>query len=80
MDLAVGARRVFVMMEHVTKRGDPKVVRRCTYPLTAARCVSRIYTDLVVLDVAPGGLTVVDMVGGLSLSELRQCTALEAAQ
>jgi 3-oxoadipate CoA-transferase, beta subunit len=79
MDLAVGARRVFVMMEHVTKKGDPKIVHRCTYPLTAARCVSRIYTDLAVLDVAPGGLTVVDMVDGLSLAELRQCTALEAA-
>jgi 3-oxoadipate CoA-transferase beta subunit len=80
MDLAVGARQVFVMMEHLTKKGDPKVVARCTYPLTAARCVSRIYTDLAVLDVAPGGLTVVDMVDGLSLAELRQCTALEAAQ
>jgi 3-oxoadipate CoA-transferase beta subunit len=80
MDLAVGARRVFVMMEHLTKKGDPKVVARCTYPLTAARCVSRIYTDLAVLDVAPGGLTVVDMVDGLSLAELRQCTALKAAQ
>jgi 3-oxoadipate CoA-transferase beta subunit len=80
MDLAVGARRVFVMMEHVTKKGDPKIVRRCTYPLTAARCVSRIYTDLAVLDVAPGGLTVVDMVDGLSLAELSQCTALDAPQ
>jgi 3-oxoadipate CoA-transferase beta subunit len=80
MDLAVGARRVFVMMEHVTKKGDAKIVRRCTYPLTAACCVSRIYTDLAVLDVAPGGLTVVDMVDGLSLTELRRCTALEADQ
>ena len=79
MDLAVGARRVFVMMEHVTKKGDPKIVRRCTYPLTAARCVRRIYTDLAVLDVAAGGLTVVDMVDGLTLAELRRCTALEAA-
>jgi 3-oxoadipate CoA-transferase beta subunit len=79
MDLAVGARRVFVMMEHVTKKGDPKIVHRCTYPLTAARCVSRIYTNLAVLDVAGGGLTVVDMVDGLSLAELRRCTALEAA-
>ncbi len=79
MDLAVGTKRVFVMMDHVTKKGDPKIVHRCTYPLTAARCVSRIYTDLAVLDVTPGGLTVVDMVDGLSLTELRQCTALEAA-
>jgi 3-oxoadipate CoA-transferase beta subunit len=77
MDLAVGARRVFVMMEHLTKKGDPKIVARCTYPLTAARCVSRIYTDLAVLDVAPSGLTVVDMVDGLTLAELKHCTALD---
>jgi 3-oxoadipate CoA-transferase beta subunit len=80
MDLAAGARRVFVMMEHVTKKGEPKVVARCTYPLTAARCVSRIYTDLAVLDITPSGLTVVDIVDGFSLAELKQCTALEAAR
>jgi 3-oxoadipate CoA-transferase beta subunit len=80
MDLAVGARRVFVMMEHLTRKGEPKVVERCTYPLTAVRCVSRIYTDMAVLDVTPAGLTVVDMVDGLSLAELKQCTALEASR
>jgi 3-oxoadipate CoA-transferase beta subunit len=80
MDLAVGARRVFVTMEHLTKKGDPKIVHRCAYPLTAARCVSRIYTDLAVLEVAPGGLTVVEMVDGLSMAELRQCTALKASE
>ena len=72
MDLAVGARRVFVMMEHLTKKGDPKIVDRCTYPLTGVRCVSRIYTDLAVLDVTPGGLAVVDLVDGLSLAELKR--------
>jgi 3-oxoadipate CoA-transferase, beta subunit len=80
MDLAVGARRVFVMMEHLTRKGEPKIVERCTYPLTAVRCVSRIYTDMAVLDVTPAGLTVVDMVDGLSLAELKQCTALEASR
>jgi len=80
MDLAVGARRVFVMMEHLTKKGDPKIVDRCTYPLTGVRCVSRIYTDLAVLDVTPGGLAVVELVDGLSLAELKACTALEAPQ
>jgi 3-oxoadipate CoA-transferase beta subunit len=80
MDLAVGARRVFVMMEHLTKNGEPKIVNRCTYPLTGVRCVSRIYTDLAVLDVRPGGLAVVDLVDGLSLAELKACTALEASQ
>jgi 3-oxoadipate CoA-transferase, beta subunit len=75
MDLAVGARRVFVMMEHLTKKGEPKIVERCTYPLTGVRCVSRIYTDMAVLDVTPAGLAVVDLVDGLSLAELRAVTA-----
>jgi 3-oxoadipate CoA-transferase beta subunit len=70
MDLAVGAKRVFVMMEHVTKKGEPKIVRRCTYPLTAARCVSRIYTDLAVIDITPQGLVVIDVVEGLSNVEV----------
>jgi len=70
MDLAVGAKRVFVMMEHLTKKGEPKIVRQCTYPLTAARCVSRIYTDLAVLDVTPHGLAIVDIVDGMSKEEL----------
>ena len=72
MDLAVGARRVFVMMEHLTRKGEPKIVERCTYPLTGVRCVSRIYTDLAVLDVTPAGLAVVDLVDGLSLAELKR--------
>jgi 3-oxoadipate CoA-transferase beta subunit len=75
MDLAVGARRVFVMMEHLTKKGEPKIVERCTYPLTGVRCVSRIYTDMAVLDRTPAGLTVVEMADGLSLAELRSVTA-----
>jgi len=74
MDLAVGAKRVFVMMEHVTKKGEPKIVERCTYPLTGVQCVSRIYTDLAVLDVTPAGLTVLDTVPGLSLDALKGCT------
>jgi len=74
MDLAVGAKRVFVMMEHLTKTSEPKVVQRCTYPLTAARCVSRIYTDLAVLDITPAGLSLVDLVDGLPFEELERCT------
>jgi 3-oxoadipate CoA-transferase beta subunit len=75
MDLAVGAKRVFVMMEHVTKAGEPKIVERCTYPLTAVQCVDRIYTDLAVIDVTDGGLAVAEMVDGLAFEELQRLTA-----
>jgi 3-oxoadipate CoA-transferase beta subunit len=71
MDLAVGAKQVFVMMEHLTRKGERKIVETCTYPLTGRRCVSRIYTDLAVLDVTPAGLRVVDIVEGLTEKELR---------
>ena len=77
MDLAVGAKQVFVMMEHVTRRGERRIVETCTYPLTGRRCVSRIYTDLAVLDITPTGLAVRELVDGLSLEELARCTTLE---
>lgn len=71
MDLAVGARSVFIMMEHNSKNGDPKIVERCTYPLTGAGVVDRIYTDLAVIDVTPNGLVVRDMIDGMTLTELQ---------
>jgi 3-oxoadipate CoA-transferase beta subunit len=71
MDIAVGAERVFVMMEHCTRDGQSKLVEQCTAPLTAARCVHRIYTDLAVLDVTPAGLRVLEVVDGLKSDELR---------
>ena len=74
MDLAVGAKRVWVVMEHTTKDAQPRLLRRCSYPLTAARCVSRVYTDLAVLDVTPQGFSVVDMAPGLSFGELQART------
>ena len=74
MDLATGAKQVFVMMEHLTKKGQSKIVERCTYPLTGIRCVSRIYTDLAVIDVTPGGLQVVEIIDGLSFEELVKLT------
>ena len=76
MDLALGAKQVFVMMEHLTKSGQSKIVPKCTYPVTALHCVSRIYTDLAVLDVTPGGLVVVDVVDGLAHDELERLTGI----
>jgi len=76
MDLAIGAKRTFVMMEHLTKGGQSKLVERCTYPLTGLACVSRVYTDLAVIDVGPQGARVVDMVGGLTFEQLQAVTAV----
>ena len=70
MDLAIGAKQVFVMMEHLTKQGESKIVEHCSYPLTGVRCVNRIYTDLAVIDVTPQGLRVLEIVEGLSFDEL----------
>jgi 3-oxoadipate CoA-transferase beta subunit len=76
MDLATGAKRVFVMMEHQTKTGESKIVDRCTYPLTGMRCVSRVYTDLAVIDITDDGLIVRDMAPGLTLDELQRITGV----
>jgi 3-oxoadipate CoA-transferase beta subunit len=70
MDLALGAKRVYVMMEHLSKSGESKIVAQCSYPLTGIGCISRIYTDLAVLDVTQQGLAVLEIVDGLSLEEL----------
>ncbi|HVL75448.1 MAG TPA: CoA transferase subunit B [Noviherbaspirillum sp.] len=79
MDLAVGAKRVFVMMEHQTKSGESKIVERCSYPLTGVACVSRIYTDLAVIDVTADGLVVREMVEGLAFEELQRVTGVPLA-
>ena len=76
MDLALGAKRVFVMMEHQTKEGASKIVAECSYPLTAVACVDRIYTDLAVIDVTPDGLVVREMVDGLDLAALQAMTGV----
>ncbi len=74
MDLAAGARQLWVMMEHLTKSGDSRVVRRCTYPLTALHVVKRVYTNLAVLDVTDHGFAVREMAPGLTLDALQKVT------
>jgi len=76
MDLAVGAKKTYVMMEHQTKSGESKIVAQCSYPLTGVGCVSRIYTDLATIDVTPAGLKVVDMAEGLTLAALQEMSGV----
>ena len=77
MDLANGAKRIWVLMEHETRDGQPRLRKRCTYPLTAAGCVSRIYTNLAVLDVTERGFVVRSMIDGMSREELQARTDAE---
>jgi 3-oxoadipate CoA-transferase, beta subunit len=80
MDLAVGAKQLWVLMEHTTKDGRPRLVHRCTYPLTAPGAVSRVYTNLAVLDVTPGGFIVREMVSGLTIEALQKSTEATLSQ
>jgi 3-oxoadipate CoA-transferase beta subunit len=80
MDLAIGAKKTYVMMEHRTRDGEPKIVERCTYPLTGIGCVSRIYTDLAVIDVTPQGLVALEWVDGLDFDELCGMTGAPLAR
>lgn len=77
MDLAVGAKRVFVMMDLLSKSGESKLVTNCTYPLTGIGCISRVYTDLAIFDVGREGAKVVEMVQGLDLEQLEKLTGLK---
>jgi 3-oxoadipate CoA-transferase beta subunit len=79
MDLAVGARNVYVMMEHTTKSGESKIVKKCTYPLTGLACVDRIYTDLAVIEVTRHGLEVLEVAPGLAFDDLQRATAAPLA-
>ena len=74
MDLAIGAKKTWVMMELLTKTGDSKLVQACTYPLTGIACVSRIYSDLAVIDLGPDGASVIEVVEGLSFEQLQALT------
>jgi 3-oxoadipate CoA-transferase beta subunit len=79
MDLAIGAKQTWVMMDLLTKKGESKVVERCTYPLTGVACVKRIYTELATLECTPQGLKLIDTVEGLSHAELERLVGLPIA-
>jgi 3-oxoadipate CoA-transferase beta subunit len=74
MDIAAGAKKLIVCMEHTTKEGAPKIVRQCTYPLTAVACVDTIVTDLAVIDVKPEGLMLREIAPGWDIEELQKLT------
>jgi 3-oxoacid CoA-transferase B subunit len=74
MDLAVGAKRVIITMEHTTKDGKPKIVKKCSYPLTAKECVDLIITDLAVIEVTPKGLVLKEVAPGWTAKEIQSLT------
>jgi len=76
MDLAIGAKLVFVMMELFNKQGQSKLVERCTYPITALRCVSRLYTDYGIFSLADGVATVTELANGVDFETLRSLTGI----
>jgi len=76
MDLAIGAKQTWVMMEHATRKGESKIVPMCTYPLTGIGCVKRVYTELAVLEIMADGVRLVEMVRGLDFDELQRLTAV----
>jgi 3-oxoadipate CoA-transferase, beta subunit len=79
MDLATGAREVWVLMEHVTRQGTARLCERCSLPLTAVNCVRRVYTDLAVIEITAAGMLVRELLDGLSRAELQERTAAPLA-
>jgi 3-oxoadipate CoA-transferase beta subunit len=76
MDLAIGAKSVYVMTDLLTKQGESKLVAACTYPLTGVACVSRVYTDYAIFDVGPEGFTVTELFGDNTFEEIVSLTGL----
>ncbi|MFD1506891.1 3-oxoacid CoA-transferase subunit B [Georgenia yuyongxinii] len=76
MDLAIGAKQTYVMMELLTKKGESKLVEACTYPLTGVGCVSRVYTDVAVFDITADGVAVLEIYGEDTIDTLRETTGL----
>jgi 3-oxoacid CoA-transferase subunit B len=74
MDLAVGAKRVFVTMEHVNKEGKPKILKKCSLPLTGLKCVNHIVTEYALLDVTPGGLVLRELAPGVTVEQVQAIT------
>jgi 3-oxoadipate CoA-transferase beta subunit len=74
MDLVAGVKKVFVITEHTTRNGEPKIVEHCTYPLTGKAVVDRIYTNLAVIDVTPEGLIVTDLAPGVNFDQVQKRT------
>lgn len=74
MDLAAGAKRIIAVMEHTTRDGQPKIVRRCSYPVTGLRCVDLIVTDLAVIEVTPKGLVLKEVAPGYTPADIQAAT------
>ena len=74
MDLAIGAKQVFVMTEHLTKKGECKIVEQCSYPLTGMACIDRIYSDMAVMDITPEGVVVRELFGDVTADYLQSVT------
>ncbi|UYV13206.1 MAG: 3-oxoacid CoA-transferase subunit B [Phycisphaera sp.] len=74
MDLVAGVKKVYVITQHCTKQGEPKLVEDCTYPLTGRRVIDRIYTDLAVIDVTPEGFRLVELSPGVGFGDVQQRT------
>ncbi|OWT60126.1 3-oxoacid CoA-transferase subunit B [Candidimonas nitroreducens] len=79
MDLAIGAKSVYVLMELLTRDGKSKLVEKCTYPLTGVACVSRVYTDMAVFQLGGGRVVLLDDLAGVGIEELRRLTGLDIA-